>query len=390
VDGQDNVYVTDVGDPVHKLSSTGAPLALVHVAYTGDPNFPGGVAVDQQGNLYTAEGGANVVDKTSPAGQPLARWGSAGSGPGQFEKPSGIALDAAGNVYVTDMGNNRVEELSATGQFIAQWGGAGTAPGQFNSPTGIAVDQQGDVYVSDALNSRVQKLSAALSQPPVTGQGPPAGSCQFVLGFKALHDLIPNVVDDCLDNEAHNPANGDALQHTTNGLLVWRAADNWTAFTDGYHTWVNGPNGVQERLNTERFPWEASSVAAPPPPETAQPPAALPPAPVLQYPANGTTVGTKFSWTPVPEAIQYDFEYWTSSPCEPNRTSAILSPAQVPLQGFGAFWMYGSPYYWHVRAHTPAGWGPWSDTWSVIAFDGPENRCEYGPNGWHVTSWQPH
>jgi hypothetical protein len=81
--------------------------------------------------------------------------------------------------------------------------------------------------------------------------------CQFVLGFAALQAMLP-AVGNCVDNEQHNPDNGDALQHTTTGLLVWRRADNWTAFTDGYHTWVNGPSGVQERLNTQRFRFEAN------------------------------------------------------------------------------------------------------------------------------------
>ena len=89
-----------------------------------------------------------------------------------------------------------------------------------------------------------------------------ANNCDYTLGFKALHDLIPSVVGDCLVNEHHNADNGDGLQETTGGLLVWRKADNWTAFTDGYRTWINGPNGLQERLNTERFPWEHDTPAA--------------------------------------------------------------------------------------------------------------------------------
>ena len=35
-----------------------------------------------------------------------------------------------------------------------------------------------------------------------------------------------------------------------------RAADNRAAFTDGYRTWISGPNGLQVRLNTEQFDWE--------------------------------------------------------------------------------------------------------------------------------------
>lgn len=81
--------------------------------------------------------------------------------------------------------------------------------------------------------------------------------CTFVLGFKALHDLIPAITGDCVVEQRYNPQNGDALQETTRGLLVWRKADNFTAFTDGYRTWVNGPFGVEQRLNTERFQWEA-------------------------------------------------------------------------------------------------------------------------------------
>jgi len=38
--------------------------------------------------------------------------------------------------------------------------------------------------------------------------------------------------------------------------MVWRKADNWTAFTSGSITWVNGPYGVEERRNEERFEWE--------------------------------------------------------------------------------------------------------------------------------------
>src|ERR671932_731782 len=79
-----------------------------------------------------------------------------------------------------------------------------------------------------------------------------AADCQFILGFQTLHDGIPGVVGDCTDNQDF-AANGDALQHTTKGMLVWRKADNFTAFTDGFRSWVNGPFGIQQRLNSERF-----------------------------------------------------------------------------------------------------------------------------------------
>ncbi len=95
-----------------------------------------------------------------------------------------------------------------------------------------------------------------------------ATSCQFVLGFQTLHDLDAADVGECVDNQSF-AANGDALQHTTRGLMVWRKADNWTAFTNGYMTWINGPNGLASRLNTDRFAWEAQATPTPAPTATA-------------------------------------------------------------------------------------------------------------------------
>ena len=86
---------------------------------------------------------------------------------------------------------------------------------------------------------------------------PAAPGCRFVLGFQALHDLIPDVVGDCLEDEHFDLASGNTIQTTTNGLLVYRAADNWTAFTDGATTWINGPFGLQSRPNDARFEWES-------------------------------------------------------------------------------------------------------------------------------------
>lgn len=112
---------------------------------------------------------------------------------------------------------------------------------------------------------------------------------QFVLGFKVLHDMIPDIVGQPLENEHYNPLNGDSLQGTTNGLLVWRKADNFTAFTDGTTTWVNGPFGLQSRPNADRFPWEPATPPPPPaqpaPPAPAPSPTPMPVAPTQPRPA---------------------------------------------------------------------------------------------------------
>ena len=115
------------------------------------------------------------------------------------------------------------------------------------------------------------------------------GTCTFTLGFATLRGMIiaqfGDIVGPCLENEWHNAFNGDGLQQTTGGLMVWRKCDNWTAFTNGSTTWLNGPTGLVTRPNAgPLFPFEASNCpagpagpppgpSAPPPPAPAQPPA---------------------------------------------------------------------------------------------------------------------
>jgi len=100
--------------------------------------------------------------------------------------------------------------------------------------------------VSDDEATQIAAYLASLQAP----------GFQFQLGFKALADLIPDVVGRPMEAEWHNAENGDGLQRTTTGLMVWRKADNWTAFTDGATTWINGPLGLQMRPNDQRFDWE--------------------------------------------------------------------------------------------------------------------------------------
>ena len=110
---------------------------------------------------------------------------------------------------------------------------------------------------------------------------------QFRDGFKALADQIPTIVGQPLEEEQIAP-NGDILQRTTGGLMVWRKADRWNSFTDGSFTWILGPYGLQKRPNTESFPWEQPapvSVASPPPiVEPTAAPQPVPPAPVQPAP----------------------------------------------------------------------------------------------------------
>ena len=116
--------------------------------------------------------------------------------------------------------------------------------------------EPGSSYGNLYLDITRQKVAAFRGAGTTVSTMSTQGLFSFRLGFKALADQIPDVAGVPLENE-HYGANGDSLQQTSTGLMVWRKADNWTAFTNGSTTWVNGPNGIQSRSNSARFPWES-------------------------------------------------------------------------------------------------------------------------------------
>jgi len=121
---------------------------------------PAGVATDATGNVYVADYDNDRIQKFTSDGAFITKWGSEGSGNGQFDTPNDVATDAAGNVYVVDISNNRIQKFTSSGAFITKWGSQGSGNGQFSQPLGVATDAAGNVYVTDGANRRVQKFNS--------------------------------------------------------------------------------------------------------------------------------------------------------------------------------------------------------------------------------------
>ncbi len=159
-----------------------------------------------------------------------------------------VYYENANGVFRSGDGGNTFTQIYTTG-------GGGFAVDGVNPQTFYIGTTNGLALYTAAPPPAI--AATATPAPAAATPVPTAGPCQFILGFATLAALDSKDVGTCTDSQAY-AANGDAQQHTSNGLLVWRKADNWTAFTNGYNTWINGPKGLVKRLNTQRFSWEAN------------------------------------------------------------------------------------------------------------------------------------
>jgi len=134
----------------------------------GGPNC---LAFDSQGNVYTTEAGGRV-QKLTAAGKPVLAWGDNEVGPGHFggtftgfknrkvdlEGPIFVRVDEQDRVWVSAV-CGRVQQFSVEGKFLRGFGEEGTKPGQFYAPHCMAFDSKGHLYVTDAFNHRIQKFA---------------------------------------------------------------------------------------------------------------------------------------------------------------------------------------------------------------------------------------
>jgi len=159
----------------------------------------------------------------------VTKWGSEGSGDGQFKIPSGVAVDSSGNVYVADMQNNRIQKFSSDGTFLTKWGSEGYGDGQFGSPKGVAVDSSGNVYVADDF--RIQKFSSDGTFLTKFGSRGFGGDGQFI-------DLYGVAVDSSGNVYGVDLSNSQIQKFSSTGTFLTKWGSYGTSF--GQFKWCDG------------------------------------------------------------------------------------------------------------------------------------------------------
>jgi DNA-binding beta-propeller fold protein YncE len=125
---------------------------------------PHSVRVDPGGNIWTVDAGSSVILKFTPQGRKLQEISVGEIAIGDkcaFPTLCGttdIAFGPNGRLFISDgYGNARILEYSVDGKRVKVWGSAGTGPGQFQIPHGIAYEGE-TLFVADRGNSRVQRF----------------------------------------------------------------------------------------------------------------------------------------------------------------------------------------------------------------------------------------
>ncbi len=185
VDSRGNVYFADSKNHcVRKVSTDGQVITIAGTGINGNStgkgtqsmlNWPAGVAVDKNGNVYIADYGNHCIKKLLPNGQLILLAGNGLPGykdgkasEAMFNNPIGVYVDYTNNLYIIETRNHTVRKIDSDGD-VTTIAGKGGVPGfrdgygnqsRLDTPIGMCMDRYGNFYIVDGRNAAIRKLHA--------------------------------------------------------------------------------------------------------------------------------------------------------------------------------------------------------------------------------------
>ncbi|MCK5524065.1 MAG: hypothetical protein KAI83_13120 [Thiomargarita sp.] len=167
-----NTVSTIAGTGTAGYSGDGGPAIYAEL------NYPGGITLDNTGNLYIGDYYNHRIRKididgtiTTVAGNGIP--GHSGDGElateAQLNVPTDVVFDSVGNMYITDHRNHIIRKVDTNGIITTVAGIPGNGgyngdnipadEAKFNLPLGIRIDSEDNLYIADYGNHRIRKLT---------------------------------------------------------------------------------------------------------------------------------------------------------------------------------------------------------------------------------------
>lgn len=207
IDHSGNLYIADNSDHrIRKISVDGIVTTLAGTGVAGYLDGPGSIAkfnapsdlcADDSGNIYVSDFENQYIRKISAdgnvstvAGNGIAGYADGNATAAEFNYPRGICIDAQRNLFIADSWNHRIRKIDVNGNVSTLAGYSDTigvqSPGgyadgsdttaRFNVPCGMSIDSLGNLYLADAYNHRIRKISPSGFVTTVAGTGPTGAS----------------------------------------------------------------------------------------------------------------------------------------------------------------------------------------------------------------------
>lgn len=168
-----NLYVSDTDNhAIRKVTPQGVVTTLAGGGTTGFVdgsgtsalfNYPYGIAVTPDGNIYVADAMNSAIRKITPEGvvTTLRQYG--------YGRLRGLTSDSNGYLYAADPDYDAIHRIAPDGSVLRIAGGDGyngvdsyadgdSLQAYFHEPIGVTVDPQGNIFVSEWGNSTIRKI----------------------------------------------------------------------------------------------------------------------------------------------------------------------------------------------------------------------------------------
>ncbi|MGA7341951.1 MAG: hypothetical protein WBE72_16390 [Terracidiphilus sp.] len=169
IDSSGNIWVANVPSSgssynLCEFSSTGTLNPDSPFSGTGMTEYANGapIAIDASNNVWV--GAYEDVAEFNSSG--VLQSPSGGYTGGGVNTPYAIAIDGEGNVWTANNGNNSISEFGSSGTAISGSNGF-TAGGILNGPNGLAIDGSGNVWVTAGTSNNLVEFVGAAT-PAVT------------------------------------------------------------------------------------------------------------------------------------------------------------------------------------------------------------------------------